>query len=63
MGDPAAELAADNGVAVLRIALARHVADPAERPWEVHVREVMDELRWLATERNGGAGIGSDVRQ
>jgi AcrR family transcriptional regulator len=49
--DPAAELAAESGVSVLRIALGRWVEDPAEQPWQVHVRETMDELRWLTAER------------
>ncbi len=53
--DTAAELAAEAGVAVLRIALTRWIEDPAERPWEVHVSEAMDELRWLTAERSVAA--------
>lgn len=45
--DMAAELAAETGVTVLRIALARWIEDPTERPWEVHVHEAMHELRGL----------------
>lgn len=50
VSDIAAELAAETGIAVLRVALAHWVDDPAEQPWEVHVREAMDELRRLTTE-------------
>ncbi len=53
--DTAAELAAQTGVTVLRIALTRWINDPAERPWEVHVNEAMDELHRLTTERRGAA--------
>jgi AcrR family transcriptional regulator len=53
--DTAAELAAETGVAVLRIALTRWIDDPAERPWEVQVSEVMDELRWLSSEGSAAA--------
>jgi len=45
--DTAAELAAAAGVALLRIAVARWVADPAERPWIVHVSETSAQLRTL----------------
>ncbi|MDQ6779316.1 MAG: TetR/AcrR family transcriptional regulator [Actinomycetota bacterium] len=48
--DTAAELAAETGVTVLRIAFTRWIEDPAERPWEAHVREGMDELRWLTAQ-------------
>lgn len=50
--DTAAELAAETGVTVLRIALTRWIEDPTERPWETHVREAMDELRGLTAERS-----------
>ncbi|MDQ6949627.1 MAG: TetR/AcrR family transcriptional regulator [Actinomycetota bacterium] len=50
--DTAAELAAETGVAVLRIALTRWTEDPVERPWEVHVTEVMDELRRITAGRS-----------
>ena len=53
--DTAAELAAETGVAILRIALTRWIADPAERPWELHVGEAIDELRHLVAERNFAA--------
>jgi len=53
--DTAAELAAETGVAVLRIALTHWIDDPAERPWEVHVHEAMDELRRLTSERRVAA--------
>jgi len=46
----AAELAAETGVAVLRIALTRWLEDRTERSWEVHVREAMAELRRLTAE-------------
>jgi AcrR family transcriptional regulator len=55
VADTAAELAAEAGVAVLRIAMTRWIEDPAERPWAVHVREAMDELRSLTAERHGPA--------
>ncbi len=48
--DAAADLAAETGIAVLRIALTRWIEDPAERPWEVHVHGAMDELRSLTAE-------------
>ncbi len=53
--DTAAELAAETGVAVLRIALTRWIDDPAERPWAVHVQEAMDELHRLTAERRVAA--------
>ena len=53
--DTAAELAAETGVTVLRVALTRWIEDPAERPWEVHVREAMDELRRLTAEHSVAA--------
>jgi hypothetical protein len=53
--DTAAELAAESGVSVLRIALGRWIEDPAEQPWQVHVRETTDELRWLTAERTPAA--------
>ncbi len=53
--DTAAELGAETGVAVLRIALTRWIEDPAERPWEVHVSEAMGQLRWLTAERSVAA--------
>jgi AcrR family transcriptional regulator len=43
----AAELAAETGVTVLQIALTCWIEDPAERPWELHVREAIDELHLL----------------
>ncbi len=49
----AAELAAEAGVAVLRAALTRWMADGAERPWTVHVNEAMNELRRLTSEGSG----------
>ena len=53
--DTAAELAAETGIAVLRIALTRWINDPAERPWEVHVHEAMGELHRLTSERRVAA--------
>jgi AcrR family transcriptional regulator len=53
--DTTAELAAETGVTVLRIALARWIEDPAERPWEVHVCEAMDDLCRLTAERTVAA--------
>ena len=47
VADAAADLAAETGIAVLRIALGRWIADPAERPWKIHVDEALDELRSL----------------
>ena len=47
VAEAAADLAAETGIAVLRIALGRWIADPAERPWKVHVDEAFDELRSL----------------
>jgi len=48
--DTAAQLAAETGVTVLRIALTRWIEDPTERPWEVHVREAIGALRSLTAE-------------
>lgn len=53
--DIAAELAAETGITVLRVALARWINDPTEQPWEVHVNEAMNQLRRLATERSATA--------
>ncbi|HTA35573.1 MAG TPA: helix-turn-helix domain-containing protein [Solirubrobacteraceae bacterium] len=53
--DTAAELAAESGVAVLRVALPRWIDDPAGRPWEVHVGEAVDELRGLTADRSVAA--------
>ena len=53
--DTAAELAAESGVSVLRIALRRWIEDPEEQPWQIHVRQTMDELRWLTAERTPAA--------
>lgn len=60
--DTAADLAAETGVAVLRVALTRWIEGPDERPWELNVTEVMDELRRVAAERSGAPqrrGIGT----
>ena len=46
--EAAADVAAETGVAVLRVALTRWVEDPADRAWTVHVGEAMHELRSLA---------------
>ena len=51
VSETAAELAAETGVAVLRVALPRWIEDPTERPWEAHVHEALDELRRLTAER------------
>ena len=50
--DTAAELAAETGITILRVALAHWIDDPAEQPWEHHVTEAMHQLRRLATERS-----------
>jgi len=55
VADTASELAAETGVAVLRIAVTRWIEDPAERPWEDHVSEAMDQLRRLTNERGVAA--------
>lgn len=52
VGDTASNLAAEAGVTVLRVALTCWIEDPVQRPWEVHVAEVMDELRGLTVERS-----------
>ena len=52
--DTAAELAAETGVAVLRISLTRWIEDSTERQWAVHVSEVMDELRGLTARPTSG---------
>ena len=50
--DPAAELAAETGITILRVALGRWIDDPTEQPWEHHVHEVMLQLRQLTAEHN-----------
>jgi len=55
----AAELAAESGVSVLRIALMRWIEDPNEQPWEVHVREAVDELRGLVSAQRPVGLIGN----
>ncbi len=55
VSDVAAELAAETGVAVLRIALTRWMDDPAARPWEFYVSEAMAELHRLTGERSDAA--------
>ena len=49
---PAADLAAETGVAILRIALTRWIEDPTQRPWRIHVNNTMTELRQLTAEPN-----------
>jgi len=49
--DTTAELAAETGVAVLRVALTRWITDPDGQPWKLHVEETMNELRALSTQR------------
>ena len=61
--DTAAELAAETGVAVLRIALTRWIEDPTERPWKFHVAEAMNQLRGLTAERSVTAGSGARRRR
>ena len=52
-GSPAAaaDLAAETGVAILRIALTRWIEDPTERPWRTHVNTTMTELHQLTAEQ------------
>jgi hypothetical protein len=52
-----ADLAAETGIAILRIAMTRWIEDPVERPWQLHVREAMDELRRLAADTSVSAGV------
>jgi AcrR family transcriptional regulator len=51
--DAAAELAAETGVAVLRVAFTRWTSDPANHPWTFHVHQALEELRRLTTEPHG----------
>ncbi len=53
--DTDAELAAETAVTVLRIVLARWIEDPAERPWEIHVHETIDNLCQLTATRTVAA--------
>jgi AcrR family transcriptional regulator len=46
--DPAAAVAAESGVAILRVAMTRWTEDAAGQPWAVHVHDVAAELRRLA---------------
>jgi AcrR family transcriptional regulator len=48
VSDPAASLAAETGIAVFKIAFARWVTDPGERPLAPFIRESMDELKLVA---------------
>ncbi|MDQ6776750.1 MAG: TetR/AcrR family transcriptional regulator [Actinomycetota bacterium] len=50
-----AELAAETGVTILRIALSRWIEDPAQQPWRVHVHEAMNDLCRLTAERTVAA--------
>ena len=50
----AAELAAETGVTLLRMALKHWIEDPAARPWKIHVRAAIDELLWLTAETSAG---------
>jgi AcrR family transcriptional regulator len=45
----AAEIAAETGTAILRVAVTRWIADHAEGSWENHVGQAAEELRLLAT--------------
>jgi AcrR family transcriptional regulator len=51
-GVPAAagDLAAEAGAALLGVAFTGWVSDPAEQPWEHHVRAAAEELRRLTAE-------------
>ena len=44
---PVAELAAETGMTILRVTVARWLDDPAEQSWAVHLNEAMAELRRL----------------
>jgi AcrR family transcriptional regulator len=46
--DPAASLAAETGIAVFKIAFARWVRSPGERPLAPFIRQSMDELKLVA---------------
>jgi AcrR family transcriptional regulator len=45
VGDPAASLAAQAGIAVFRIAFARWVGDPDAQPLSCHIAEAVAELK------------------
>jgi AcrR family transcriptional regulator len=51
----AAQLAAETGVTVLRLAFTRWIEDLDERPWESHVRATLDELRALTAQQSDAA--------
>jgi AcrR family transcriptional regulator len=51
VSDSAAELAAETGIALLRVAMTRWLEDPAEASWEHHVHQAADDLRLLANPR------------
>jgi AcrR family transcriptional regulator len=45
VGDPAASLVAETGVAVFKVAFERWLTDPADRSLAEHVREALAELK------------------
>ncbi len=60
VSDIAAELAAETGITILRIALGRWIDDPTEQPWEHHVNETIHQLRRLTAERNATQDLEAD---
>ena len=58
--DPAAELAAETGITILRVALGRWINDPTEQPWEHHVNEAMHQLRQLTAEHHATHDLDAD---
>lgn len=57
MSDTAAEIAAETGVTVLRVDLARWVDDPTEQPWELRVGQAAHELRQLTAPTGAAASV------
>lgn len=56
VGDPAAPLAAEAGIAVFKIAFARWFGDPGGRPLAGHIAETVDELRLVTGAGSPAAG-------
>ncbi|WP_250002538.1 TetR/AcrR family transcriptional regulator [Actinoplanes sp. M2I2] len=55
LGDPAAALAAEAGVAAFKVAFARWMTDPADGPLVDHMRECFTGLRSLAAPAPAGS--------
>lgn len=60
VGEPAASLTAEAGIAVFKIGFERWLDDEKSRTFSLHIRAALDELR--AVVANGGGGASSASR-